>query len=156
MGRWPGSFSSPVAGSVFIHRTVIFEGYASLKWMPQQSHLKSGTCVTRKKKLSGFMLHEPIRKGQSGGSEALKGHLVLAIGAGNCSSLPTPESERAKARPVPEHRRYGSMKRMTLSGARQMPQLGAYALTQHSFSHISVLLRPGRDRVRTPAAQCPQ
>lgn len=39
--------------------TVIFEGDASLKWMPWQSKLKSGTCITKKKKkkqLSGLIL----------------------------------------------------------------------------------------------------
>lgn len=45
MGEAPGSLSSPVAGLVFIGDSL---KDASLKWMPQQSKLKSGTCITKR------------------------------------------------------------------------------------------------------------
>lgn len=51
---------SPVTGSVFRKKHI--EGDASLKWMPQQSKLKSDNSITKKKKeekekLSRFTLH---------------------------------------------------------------------------------------------------
>ena len=52
---------SPVIGSVFRNKHI--EGDASLKWMPQQSKLKSDNSITKKKKkrkkkqLSRFTLH---------------------------------------------------------------------------------------------------
>lgn len=46
MGEASGSLSSPEAGLVFIGEPSL-KG-ASLKCMPQQSKLKSGTCITKR------------------------------------------------------------------------------------------------------------
>lgn len=53
---WPGSLSTPLDGRCLFQRAIL-EVDASLKWMPWQSKLISGTYIIKKRKSSCQGLH---------------------------------------------------------------------------------------------------